>query len=97
MKQLHDFISVQVTKREFWARWMQFLSAETFSFEEQLNDKQSANSRLDFGESHSIASEILKLDGADVGCYEALHARYAPSRRLKNLFFEEHILVRLQK
>ena len=72
---------------------MQYLSSETFSLDKKLLDMQDDFSKLEGSESRSLSSDIAKLDSLDAGCYESLHARYASSRRLKRLFFEEHILV----
>ena len=48
------------------------------------------------GDEESVEHDSSKPDPVhDVGFFEKIHARYAPSRRLKNKFFDENVLVSL--
>ena len=72
---------------------MRFLSHEAFNEKEQSNNNNIR--KLDGAYEQSLEMENTAFDNADqeIGCYQAVHAQYAPSRRLRHMFFEEHILV----
>ena len=89
----------QVSRRDFWVKWLNFLSNETFSQEVENDDSyQGSNTELlkrkqiENGDL-SIGLDIIDNTGI-VNCYEAIHSRYAPSRRVKDRLFEDHVLVR---
>jgi len=89
----------QVSRRDFWVKWLNFLSNETFSQEVENDDSyQGSNTELlkrkqiENGDL-SIGLDIIDSTGI-VNCYEAIHSRYAPSRRVKDRLFEDHVLVR---
>ena len=71
---------------------MKFVSDETFS-----SDQNDAAGDADdpYADSGSISTpRSLKSKKAEnLGWYERIHARYAPSRRLKHRLFEDQILV----
>jgi hypothetical protein len=84
----------QMSKAEFWLLWMKFLSKEVYFSHgtEQSSDIQNSivqkrRSSLSGESSKDVVLENLSL-------FERLHARYAPSRRLKHLYFESHVLVK---
>ena len=81
-----------MSKADFWLLWIKFLLKEAyFSHDtEQSTDVQNSfaqrRSSLSSDSPKPVVLENLSL-------FERLHSRYAPSRRLKHLYFETHILV----
>jgi hypothetical protein len=82
-----------MSKADFWLLWMKFLSKEAYfshdaepSMDVQNSLTQRRRSSLSGESSKHVVQETLSV-------FERLHARYAPSRRLKHLYFENHVLV----
>ena len=71
---------------------MKFLSNETYGSGSVIIGEEDVSSFLNMQDERAYGLSY-ELDDQNPGCYEAIHARYSPSRRLKNLLFEEHILV----
>jgi hypothetical protein len=86
-------MSLQISRREFWALWMKFVSNETFSKEEPDfdGDIEGNEQSGDGGSLLTPRSRAKKTE--NLGWHERIHARYAPSRRLKQRFFEDQTLV----
>jgi hypothetical protein len=73
--------------------WFKYLADEAFSFDsEPLLDSESNDEYSDVGVVELSVIDPSKED-KNVGWYEQLHARYSPSRRMRHLFFEEHMQV----
>jgi hypothetical protein len=99
---------LQLSKRDFWACWTIFLAEELFLQNHQelldsdmlLDDmSESGFFTMDSAEVSSQAavgdqeSEDGLDDSEDPNCFEMLHSRFAPSRRLKHMLFNEDLTV----
>ena len=97
-------VGLQVTKNDFWFCLMKFLSSEVFPSSETKGDlAESMDIGSDLLERNEIAGdddvpESVKDEDMDEqsNFFELLHSKFAPSRRLKPLFFETDTLVQLQ-
>ena len=73
--------------------WFKYLADEAFSpNSEPWLDSESNDESSDLGVVESSVVDHSKED-QNVGWYEQLHARYSSSRRMRHLFFEEHMQV----
>ena len=81
----------KVTKIEFWALWMKFISEESFSRHNTKNSEKEEREKLD--ESILEEANISINLKENVGFLEKLHARYAPSRKMKHIFLQDQIRV----
>lgn len=72
---------------------MKFVSEETFSSDigDTHGDVDGYDPSIDVGSLSTPRSRAKRSE--NLGWYERIHARYAPSRRLKQRFFEDQILV----
>jgi hypothetical protein len=85
---------VQLSKEEFWSLWLKYLSVECFSLR-HTNEKDAENENglsLD-PRNESAPTGTFAILHENVGWLEQLHAQYAPSRKMKQMFFEDHIRV----
>ncbi len=91
----------QISKKEFWACLLNYLAEELF-LQGQLSvsefipdDIQEQNGDTKENGSRSPTIELESEDGweEDPNCFEMIHSRFAPSRRLKDGFFNEEIAV----
>jgi hypothetical protein len=95
----------QLSKRDFWACWTIFLAEELFLQNHQdlgadllLDDMSESGFFMgEFAEETppSTAGDIESEDGLDEdpNCFEMIHSRFARSRRLKPLLFNEDLAV----
>ena len=73
--------------------WFKYLADEAFGlYSEPFLDSESNDERFEVGVIESSVIDPSKED-QNVGWYEQLHARYSSSRRMRHLFFEEHMQV----
>lgn len=72
---------------------MKFISQEVFSGYKPKPGEDEGDSEQDPGAAENPAAGAVAVIKENVGLLEKLHARYAPSRRMKGMFFEEHIRV----
>jgi hypothetical protein len=82
-----------MSKADFWLLWMKFLSKEAYLSHdtEQSSDIQNSIMQRRYSTLSGEPSKVVVLDNSSL--FERLHAQYAPSRRMKHLYFETHVLV----
>jgi hypothetical protein len=99
---------LQLSKRDFWACWTIFMAEELFlqNHQELLDSDMMlddmSESGFFMGDSVEeglppsvVAGDVESEDGFDddPNCFEMIHSRFAPSRRLKPLLFSEDLAV----
>jgi hypothetical protein len=85
---------VQISKNDYWAHWMKFLSEETFSNSMPHLGTTAAVNQSGEGTNHQMDGPDLEQTVSEqIGWIERFLANYAPSRRLKHHFFDDHVMV----
>jgi len=93
---MNSNVPKQISKSQFWALWFKYLADEAFGFySEPFLDSESNDACSDVGVVELSVIDPSKAD-QNVGWYEQLHARYSSSRRMRHLFFEEHMQARYE-
>ncbi len=73
--------------------WLKYLSEESFSVYHKNEKEAEDESGLQLDPKHERGTSSIAVLQENVSWLEKLHAQYAPSRKMKSMFFEDHIKV----
>ena len=88
---------LQIVKSDFWALWLKFLSEESFV---SSNYQEISNEPIpieESGQDDPLTDGGFRTESEELSWIEKFHAKYAPSRKLKHLYFDEQVLVILAR
>jgi hypothetical protein len=85
----------QISKNEFWALWFKYLAGEMFTSDTLLTELHMEQQILLDDNMQRKDESVNGQVKTDIGWYESFHARYSSNRRMKDMFFDENVVVNL--